>query len=140
MTAGAAARTETVERRARALVAEQRLLVRSLLRLREQLPGSLFTRWGRCGKAGCACADEKGHGPYYVLSTRSGGAGGFAYLSAPQAAEAKTLVAAHRRFRDGLRRLHGLNQELLTLLGRHQETVSRRTRRRLGLAMPGKAV
>ena len=140
MMASAPLRADVAERRARALVAEQRLLVRSLLRLREQLQGSVFARWGRCGKSGCACADERGHGPYYVLSTRSGGPGGFAYLSADQAPEVKTLVAANRRFRDGLRRLHALNQELLLLLGRYQQKVTRRTRRRMGLPMPGKAV
>jgi hypothetical protein len=140
MSQTAAVRTEVAGRRARALLAAQRLLVRSLLRLREQVKGSVFARWGRCGKSGCACVEEKGHGPYYVLSTRSGGQGGFAYLSKDQAAEAKALVDAHRRFRDGLRRLHALNEELLQVLGRHQENVTRRTRRRLGLAMPGKAV
>ena len=65
-----------------ARLAEQRALVQSLLRLREQLQGSLFARYGECGKEGCVCRRGSKHGPYYVLSTRSGGQGGFAYLEA----------------------------------------------------------
>ncbi len=64
---------------------EQRLLVEKLLRLREQLQGSLFARYGVCGKENCICRQGRKHGPYYVLSTRSGGKGGFAYLKGRRA-------------------------------------------------------
>ena len=30
--------------------------------------GSLIERYKRCGKAGCHCAQEKGHGPKFFLS------------------------------------------------------------------------
>src|SRR5687767_5535568 len=112
------------QRRVRALLTEQRTLVASLLALRQQLRGSLVTRFGTCGKAGCACRDGEGHGPYYVLSTRSAGRGGFTYLDRAQATEARRLVAGYRRFRGGMRRLRTLNQELLDALKRYQRAVA----------------
>ena len=44
---------ETIQERVRARLREQRTLVDRLLRRREQLAGSLFMRWGVCGKKGC---------------------------------------------------------------------------------------
>jgi hypothetical protein len=122
------------ERRVRRLLVEQRALVSSLLALKEQLQGSLFTRWGRCGKAACACRSGPGHGPYYVLATRNGTVRGFTYLERQQATQARRLVGGYRQFRKGLRRLRGLNQELLRGMGRYQQAAARRAGRRVGLA------
>src|SRR2546427_5440677 len=97
--------TNQIRRRVREKPREQRKLVEELLREREQLQGSLFERWAVCGKDGCACREGRKHGPYYVLSTRSGGSGGFSYLPGSQAAEARDLVKRHRAFRTGMRRL-----------------------------------
>ena len=93
-------------------------------------------RYGVCGKAGCACRQGARHGPYYVLSTRSGGHGGFAYLEGGRVAEARALVARSRQFRAGLRRLRAVNRDLVALLRRYQATVSRRATRKLGLPAP----
>jgi hypothetical protein len=127
---------DVLRRRVRERVAEQRDLVRGLLRLREQLAGSLFARYGECGKENCRCRQGEKHGPYYVLSTRSGGQGGFAYLDAGRAEEARTLVARHREFRSGLRRLRRLNLEIVALLRRYQTVTARRAVRKLGLSTP----
>jgi hypothetical protein len=127
-------KVDDVERRVRALLAEQRALVSSLLALRQQLQGSLFTRWGRCGKKGCACRSGRGHGPYYVLSTRRDGHSGFTYLERGQAAQARRLVGGYRQFRKGLRRLRVLNLELIRGMGRYQEAATRQSQRRVGLA------
>jgi hypothetical protein len=116
-------------------LAEQRSLVERLLRLREQLGGSLFARYAVCGKQGCLCREGRRHGPYYVLSTRSGGRGGFAYLAPAQARQARSLVAGYRSFRTGLKRLRRVNQELVVLLRRYQTASSRSSGRRLGLAL-----
>ena len=118
----------------RARLAEQRALVGALLRLREQLQGSLFTRYAQCGKEGCACREGRLHGPYYVLSTRSGGAGGFAYLGGSQARRARDLVARHREFKQGLRRLRRVNLQIVELLRRYQGAMTRRGGQRLGLS------
>jgi hypothetical protein len=126
--------TEQIRGRIRETLAQQRRLVASLLRLREQLHGSLFVRYGQCGKAGCACQGEgHRHGPYYVLSTRTGGKGSFSYLDAPTAREARERVARYRAFRAGLKGLQRVNGSLVDLLRRYQQAQLRKTVRRLGL-------
>ena len=125
---------EQIRGRVRETLAQQRQLVASLLRLREQLHGSLFVRYGQCGKAGCACQSEgHRHGPYYVLSTRSGGRGSFSYLDAPTARDARGRVARYRAFRTGLKGLQRVNGSLVDLLRRYQRAQLRKTVRRLGL-------
>ena len=127
---------EQIRKRVQARLLEQRALVASLLRLREQLEGSLFVRYGECGKETCACRQGQRHGPYYVLSARSGGKGSFAYLEQDRAEEARTLVARAREFRKGLKRLQKLNADLVALLRRYQQSQLRTTGRRLGIPRP----
>jgi Family of unknown function (DUF6788) len=127
---------EAIRERVRARLTEQRGLVRDLLRRRELLAGSLFERWGTCGKQGCACRTGRKHGPYYVLSTRSGGQGGFAYLDEDQMAEARALVKAYREYRRGLKKLRRVNEQVLDLLRRYQEETVRRGGRRVGVSVP----
>jgi len=119
--------------RVRTRLQEQRLLVEDLLRRREQLAGSLFVRYGVCGKEGCACRTGRKHGPYYVLSTRSAGRGGFAYLEQSQMGEARELVKAYREYRAGMRRLRSVGEQLVSLLRRYQEATTRQGTRRVGL-------
>ncbi len=124
---------ESLRRKIRARLAEQRALVAQLLRLREQLRGSLFVRYGQCGKEGCACRRGRRHGPYYVLSTRSAGRGGFAYLEAGRVDEARALVERHRMFRKGLREFNRANLDLVRLLKRYQDSMTKTAGRSLGL-------
>jgi hypothetical protein len=124
---------ERLRTQVEASLQEQRELVRSLLHLREQLRGSLFTRYGECGKPECGCRHGEKHGPYYVLSTRAAGRGGFAYLEAGKAREARALVSRYREFKNGLRRLKRINETLVVLLRRYQANSARTTSRRLGL-------
>jgi hypothetical protein len=126
---------EKIQERVRARLREQRALVDRLLRRREQLAGSLFMRWGVCGKKGCVCQTGQKHGPYYVLSNRSGGKGGFAYLDAEQMSQARSLVKAHREYRTDLRRLRKVNEQLVVLLRRYQEATARRGGRRVGVPL-----
>ena len=114
-------------------LARQQALVKELLSLREQVPGSVFARYGTCGKEGCGCREGKGHGPYVVLSTRGRGRGAFVYLSPDQAREARQLVAAARAYRQGLRQLKALNDALIALMRRYQRAVARAAGRRLGV-------
>jgi hypothetical protein len=130
------AKADALRVRIQERLAQQRELVHSLLGLREQLQGSLFTRYGECGKEACACRAGRRHGPYYVLSNRTGGAGRFAYLTAAQADTARDLVSRARAFRKGLRRLRKVNEEVLDLLRRYQEAMARQGDQRLGLRAP----
>jgi hypothetical protein len=124
---------DTQQKKVRRLLSRQRELVAALLALREQLRGSVFTRFGACGKARCACAAGEGHGPYYVLSRRDAKSAAFTYLDARGAAQAKRRVSGYRRFRGGMRRLRTLNLELLAALKRYQDAVSRRESLKMGL-------
>jgi hypothetical protein len=124
-----------LKRRVEARLAEQRRLVESLLELREQVPGSLFSRYGRCGKPACACAAGGPlHGPYWVLSRRSGGRGSFAYVGRGFVGRTRQMVGRYRRFRSGLKRLRALNEELVELLRRYQEERVQRAGQDLALA------
>src|SRR5512145_428292 len=107
---------DEIRQRVRTRLSEQRMLVEQLLRRREQLAGSLFVRFGVCGKEGCVCRTGRKHGPYYVLSTRSAGRGGFSYLDEQQMAEARALVKAYREYRAGMRRLTRVGEQLVLLL------------------------
>jgi hypothetical protein len=124
-------RTAALRKRVQSYLAEQRELVRALLKLRAQLQGSVFARYGECGKAGCACQTGEKHGPYYVLSSRSAGKGTFVYLDGERVDEVKDLVQRSRAFRQGLARLRKLNQELVVALKTYQKATARTGVRRL---------
>jgi len=124
---------EAIRQRVRTRLQEQRVLVFDLLRRREQLAGSLFVRFGVCGKESCVCRTGQKHGPYYVLSTRSGGRGRFDYLEASRLEEARSLVRAFREYRAGMRRLRKTNEQLVALLRRYQEATARRGTERVGI-------
>jgi hypothetical protein len=125
---------EAIRRQVRTRLREQGALVRLLLRQREQLQGSLFPRYGLCGKPTCACRTGRRHGPYYVLSSRRAGRGAFAYLDPDEVATARDLLGRHREFRRGLAQLQKLNAELVALLRRYQQAVVRRGGERMGIA------
>jgi hypothetical protein len=124
---------EAIRRQVRIRLREQGMLVRLLLQQREQLQGSLFPRYGVCGKPTCACRTGRRHGPYYVLSSRSAGKGTFAYLGAAEVAQARDLLRRHREFRRGMARLRKLNADLVALLHRYQQAVVRRGGERMGI-------
>ncbi|MBN2370817.1 MAG: hypothetical protein JXO72_10025 [Vicinamibacteria bacterium] len=125
---------ERVRRKARQKLAEQRGIVRSLLKTREQIVGSLFVRYAECGKKDCACSRGKRHGPYYILSTGPGAQGGSAYLDSIQAGRAHRLVRRNREYRNGLRQLRRVNADLVALLRRYRNEMANRGRSMLGLS------
>ena len=130
---GEVVEVERLRQKAQRLLATQRAQVRALLGLRELLGGSLVVRYAVCGKEGCVCRTGRKHGPYYVLSTRSAGRGGFSYLDEQQMAEARALVRAYREYRAGMRRLGRVGEQLVVLLRRYQEATTREGTRRVGL-------
>ena len=114
-----------LERGIRVSLTEHESLVDALLQEREQIRGSLFSRFAVCGKPNCACAQGAKHGPYYVLSNRSGGAGAFIYLKEEQVSRVRELVNRHRRFKQGLKRLKGLSSRLHALFEQYETTAAR---------------
>jgi len=111
---------------------EHESLVDALLQEREQIRGSLFARFAVCGKAGCVCAQGERHGPYYVLSNRSGGEGAFVYLKQEQVSRIRELVNRNRRFKKGLKRLKGLSTKLQDLFARYETSAARAGQKQAG--------
>jgi hypothetical protein len=124
---------EAIRRQVRTRLREQGALVRLLLQQREQLQGSLFPRYGLCGKPTCVCRTGRRHGPYYVLSSRTAGRGAFAYLDADDVVRARDLLRRHREFRRGMARLRRINADLVNLLRRYQQAVVKRGGERMGI-------
>lgn len=114
-------------------LSEHESLVDALLQEREQIKGSLFARFAVCGKPNCACAQGEKHGPYYVLSSRSGGEGAFVYLKEDQVSRVRDLVNRHRRFRKGLKRLKGLSSKLHEMFEKYEVTAARAGSRQAGM-------
>jgi hypothetical protein len=114
-----------LERGIRVSLTEHDSLVDALLQEREQIKGSLFSRFAVCGKANCACVQGEKHGPYYVLSNRSGGEGAFIYLKEEQVSRVRELVDRHKRFKKGLKRLKGLSSKLHALFEQFETTAAR---------------
>lgn len=122
-----------LEKGIRDRLTEHESLVLALLSEREQIKGSLFSRFAVCGKVNCACAQGEKHGPYYVLSNRSGGAGAFVYLKDDQVSRVRDLVNRHRRFRKGLRRLKGLSSKLHEMFERYENSATQAGSRQAGV-------
>lgn len=112
---------------------EHESVVDALLQEREQIRGSLFSRFALCGKANCVCAQGEKHGPYYVLSSRRGGAGAFIYLKEEQVGRVRELVNRHRRFKKGLKRLKGLASKLHALFERYETSATQAGSRQAGV-------
>lgn len=122
-----------LEQGIRSRLIEHESLVDALLQEREQIRGSLFSRFAVCGKTQCACAQGEKHGPYYVLSTRSAGSGAFVYLKEDQVSRVRDLVNRHRKFKKGLKRLKGLSSKLQEMFERYETTASRAGSKQAGI-------
>jgi hypothetical protein len=122
-----------LEQGIRSRLIEHESLVDSLLQEREQLRGSLFSRFAVCGKTQCGCAQGEKHGPYYVLSRRTGGQGAFVYLKEEQVSRVRDLVNRHRRFKKGLKRLKGLSSKLHLLFERYESSATLAGSRQAGI-------
>lgn len=122
-----------LEKGIRDRLTEHESLVLALLSEREQIKGSLFSRFAVCGKLNCACAQGEKHGPYYVLSNRSGGAGAFVYLKEDQVTRVRELVNRHRRFKKGLKRLKGLSSKLHEMFERYESSATQVGSRQVGV-------
>src|SRR5206468_2752931 len=79
-----------------------RHLVTDLAQPQPMRRGSLSERTIKCGKAGCACADDPKarHGPYFSLTQAVGGKTQSRFLTAQRAAMAQQQIAAGRQFRE----------------------------------------
>ena len=104
------------------LVARRDALLGELAAIGEFRPGSLQSRYRRCGKPTCHCAaqGDPGHGPKWVLTRTVGGAR--RNFTIPQAAVASTQaqVAEYKRFRQLTRELTEVSEQLCAARVAHE--------------------
>jgi hypothetical protein len=97
-----------LERRRAELYAE-------LARVGDFRRGSLNESWRKCGKPNCACAaaGHPGHGPQWNLTRKAEGRTRTVHLRpGPELEKARREVAGHERFRDLVRQLTEVNEEI----------------------------
>jgi hypothetical protein len=90
-------------------------LAASLAGLGDLRPGFLTIRFRKCGKPNCHCAqkDSPGHGPSYSLTHRVGGKTVTQVIPRGPAVErAKEQLAEYRRFRNLVRELIAVNEQI----------------------------
>jgi hypothetical protein len=79
------------------------------------LRGSLIERYKRCGKAGCKCAQGRGHGPKFYLCVSRPGGQHPEMVYVPLAAKEKVEACLKNFYllRQQLEEISTLNRELL---------------------------
>jgi hypothetical protein len=90
-------------------------LTGSLAHIDDLRPGFLTARFRKCGKANCHCAqkDSPGHGPSYSLTHRIGGKTVTQVIpQGPAVERAKAQIAEYRRFRNLVRELIAVSEQI----------------------------
>jgi hypothetical protein len=90
-------------------------LYAELARVGDFRPGSLNEAWRKCGKPNCACAapGHPGHGPQWNLTRKAEGRTRTVHLRpGPELEKARREVAEHERFKDLVRQLTEVNEEI----------------------------
>ena len=90
-------------------------LAASLARVDDLRPGFLTARFRKCGKPNCHCIrkDSPGHGPSYSLTHRVGGKTITQVIpQGPAVERAKEQLAEYRRFRDLVRELIVVSEQI----------------------------
>lgn len=104
-------------RRTSTLALRQRkaALLRQLVIPHDFLRASYVERFTTCGKANCACAHGKKHGPFYYLVSglTKGNVLKFLLKSPAQQQKGQQGVAAYQKLWNGLEELSQINAELL---------------------------
>ena len=115
------------------LAAQRDDLLRSIAAIGDCRPGSLVESYRKCGKPNCRCAaaDHPGHGPQWLLTTKSAGK---TVTRRVAAAELDTVRAQTAEYR----RLRGLYRELLQVGERLCEARLDAFSAAAGQARPGK--
>ena|SRR3990172_214381 len=94
------------------LIAERRLLERSLMEHNRLLRGSLLERPKFCGKKGCKCTRGQPHPPSLYLSRRVGGTARHLFIRSAHHERARRGALAYKEFRQALRRWRAIDKEL----------------------------
>ena len=101
-------------------------LTGSLAHIDDLRPGFLTARFRKCGKANCHCAqkDSPGHGPSYSLTHRIGGKTVTQVIpQGPAVERAKAQIAEYRRFRNLIRELIAVSEQICSAQLRDAEAL-----------------
>ena len=101
-------------------------LTASLARVDDLRPGFLTARFRKCGKPNCHCAekDSPGHGPSYSLTHRVGGKTVTQVIpQGPAVERTKAQIAEYRRFRNLVRELIVVSEQICSAQVRDSEAV-----------------
>ena len=101
-------------------------LAARLARVEDLRPGFLTARFRKCGKPNCHCAqkDSPGHGPSYSLTHRVGGKTVTQVIPPGPAVErAQAQIAEYRRFRNLVRELIVVSEQICSVQVRDVEEV-----------------
>jgi len=97
------------------LEAERTRLFAALAQIGDLRRGSIAVNHRRCGKLNCVCAqpEHPGHGPQYLLMTKTQGHSRAKNLRpGPELQKIEQEVANHRRFREVMRQLIEVNERI----------------------------
>lgn len=108
----------------KALRERREQLTASLTHIDDLRPGFLTARFRKCGKPNCHCArqDSPGHGPSYSLTHRVAGRTVTQVIpSGPAVERAKAQIAEYRRFRNLVRELITVSEQICSAQLRNPE-------------------
>jgi hypothetical protein len=110
----------------KALRDKRALITTRLAQIDDLRPGFLTARFRKCGKPNCHCAqkDSLGHGPSYSLTHRAGGKTVTQVIpQGPAVERAKAQIAEYRRFRNLVRELITVSEQICSVQLRDPGTV-----------------
>jgi hypothetical protein len=110
----------------KALRDKRALITTRLAQIDDLRPGFLTARFRKCGKPNCHCAhkDSRGHGPSYSLTHRVGGKTVTQVIpQGPAVERAKLQIAEYRRFRNLVRELIAVSEQICSAQLRDPEAV-----------------
>src|SRR5260370_2735188 len=114
-------------------------LAASLARVDDLRPGFLTARFRKCGKPNCHCArkDSPGHGPSYSLTHRVGGKTVTQVIpQGPAVERAQAQIAEYRRFRNLVRELIVVSEQICSAQLRDWEGLPATRRKKKPLRPP----
>jgi len=110
----------------KALREKRALITARLAQIDDLRPGFLTARFRKCGKPNCHCAqkDSRGHGPSYSLTHRFGGKTVTQVIpQGPAVERAKAQIAEYRRFRNLVRELIAVSEQICSAQLRDPEAI-----------------
>src|ERR1700730_16412931 len=109
-----------------ALLDKRQQLATSLAHVEDLRPGFLTARFRKCGKPNCHCAqkDSPGHGPSYSFTQRAAGKALSQVIpKGPAVKRAKAQIAEYHRFRNLVRELILVSEQICSAQVRNAETL-----------------